>query len=273
MSAEQSLREGDLDRALALLQDQVRKEPANPKHRIFLFQLLALLGQWSRALNQLNVVGELDAEALSMVQTYRTALECEVLRTDIFAGRRSPVVFGQPEQWVALLVQSLGALAAGNYQQAISLREEAFEGAPATTGTLDGTPFEWIADADPRLGPLLEVIVSGRYYWIPFDRIRAIVFEAPSDLRDLVWLPAHFAWSNGGESVGLVPVRYPGSELSSDNQIRMARKTEWQEPASDVVIGLGQRMLATDAGEYPLLETRAIDLDVEEPEAAEPADG
>ena len=37
-----------------------------------------------------------------MVQTYRTALECEVLRTDIFAGRRSPVVFGHPEQWVVV---------------------------------------------------------------------------------------------------------------------------------------------------------------------------
>ncbi|MFO1349473.1 MAG: hypothetical protein U1F68_01835 [Gammaproteobacteria bacterium] len=36
------------------MQEQVRKNPANAKYRVFLFQLLAVLGQWERALNQLN---------------------------------------------------------------------------------------------------------------------------------------------------------------------------------------------------------------------------
>ncbi|HCK80355.1 MAG TPA: virulence protein SciE type, partial [Candidatus Competibacteraceae bacterium] len=80
MQAEQSLREGRLQDALAELQAQVRKEPANPKYRIFLFQLLAVQGQWERALNQLNVVGEMDAASLPMVQTYREAIRCELLR-------------------------------------------------------------------------------------------------------------------------------------------------------------------------------------------------
>ncbi len=69
----------------------MRKDPANAKHRIFLFQLLAVLGQWERAMNQLNVAGELDAGTLAMVQTYREALRCEVLRGEIFAGRRVAV--------------------------------------------------------------------------------------------------------------------------------------------------------------------------------------
>ena len=46
MQAEQSLREGRLRDALAELQAQVRKEPADAKYRIFLFQLLAVLGLW-----------------------------------------------------------------------------------------------------------------------------------------------------------------------------------------------------------------------------------
>ena len=36
---------------------------------------------------------------------------------------------------------------------------------------MDGHGFEWIADADSRLGPLLEVILEGKYYWAPFCRI------------------------------------------------------------------------------------------------------
>jgi type VI secretion system protein ImpE len=64
--------------------------------------------------------------------------------------------------------------------------------------------------------------------------------------------------TNGGEKVALLPVRYPGSEASADSAIRLARKTEWAELESETVVGLGQRMFATDGNEYPLLDTRSI---------------
>ena len=38
----------------------------------------------------------------------------------------------------------------------------------------EDSAFEWIADADDRLGPVLEAIVNGRYYWVPFERVRRI---------------------------------------------------------------------------------------------------
>lgn len=260
MPAEQSLREGRVQDALAELQAQVRKEPANAKYRIFLFQLLAVLGQWERALNQLNVLGEMDASSLPMVQTYREAIRCELVRTDVFAGRRSPLVFGDPAPWVALVLEALRLTAEGHPAEAQAVRDQAFEAAPATAGTLDGQPFVWLADADPRLGPMLEAVVNGRYYWIPFQRIRTIVLEQPADLRDYVWMPARFTWANGGETVGLIPARYPGSEASADPLIQLGRKTEWREGGAETWLGLGQRLLATDQGEYPLLDIRRIEL-------------
>jgi type VI secretion system protein ImpE len=261
MSEEQLLREGDPEGALAALQQRVRQEPAVAKHRIFLFQLLAVLGEWERALNQLGVAAELDASAIAMAQVYRDAVHCEVLRRDVFDGRRSPLFFGDPEEWMAWLVEALRLAAAGKHDAAGSLRDRAFERIPATAGTIDGTAFEWIADADPRLGPLLETVVHGRYYWIPFHRIQCIRIEQPADLRDLVWTPAQFRWANGGEAVGLIPTRYAGTESSPDGPLKLARKTEWVEEAGDVCRGLGQRMLATEAAEYPLLDVRSIDLD------------
>jgi type VI secretion system protein ImpE len=75
MQSEQSLHQGNPEEALTHLQAQVRKEPANSKLRVFLFQLLAVLGRWERALNQLNVAGELDNANLLMVQTYREAIQ------------------------------------------------------------------------------------------------------------------------------------------------------------------------------------------------------
>lgn len=260
MLSEQNLRQGNLPEALVQLQNEVRKNPANTKSRVFLFQLLAVMGQWERALNQLAVLGEMDASTLPMVQTYREAIHCERLRADVFAGRRSPLIFGDPDPWMALLLEALRLTADGHHVQARAARDQAFEIAAATPGTVDGQPFAWIADADTRLGPVIEAIVNGRYYWIPFQRIRSICLEAPADLRDLIWMPAQFTWSNGGEAVGLIPTRYPDSGNSADPLIRTSRKTEWREAEGDAFFGLGQRILTTDAAEYPLLDIRLIAL-------------
>jgi type VI secretion system protein ImpE len=258
--AEQAVRNGDPAAALQSLQDQVRRDPSDVKLRVFLFQLLCVVGQWERALAQLNVAAELDAAALGMAQMYREAVQCELLRAEVFAGKKSPVIFGEPPEWMALLIESLLVRGTDRNAEAQSLRERAFEAAPPTAGTLDSEPFEWIADADMRLGPVCEAVINGRYYWVPFDRLSRIDLEAPADLRDVVWMPAHFQFGNGGEAVGLIPTRYPESEASDDPHVRLARKTIWREDAPDVFVGLGQRVLATDAGEHAIMDLRTIVL-------------
>lgn len=261
LQPEELVREGRLDEALSALQERIRRNASDAKLRTFLFQLLAVRGDWERALNQLAVVGELDAAALPMVQTYREALNCEALRAHVYSGERTPLMFGEPAEWAALLVEGLRAAARGEAAAAGAFRDRAFEAAPASAGAIDGQRFEWIADADTRLGPVLEAVINGRYCWIPFANIRRIEFHAPEDLRDMVWLPAEFTWTNEGQSVGLVPVRYPGSEGSAESAIRLARRTEWTDHGHGLYTGLGQKMYATDAGEYPLLEIRRIDFD------------
>lgn len=261
MSAEESFRAGNLDQSFQQLQDQVRNDPSDVKNRIFIFQIMLVQGQWERALNQLNVVCEMDASTLLMAQTYREAIQCEAFRDKVFSGEHSPLIFGKPEQWLALLIEAVKLVANEQYDSAAKLRNEAFELAPVTTGSINGDKFEWIADADTRLGPVLEVILSGRYYWIPFHRIKSIVIEEPEDLRDSVWLPAQFTWANAGQAVGFIPTRYPGSEKADSETIRMAKSTEWQDCGSEIYLGTGQRMLATDNDEHPLMDIREILLD------------
>jgi len=253
-----SLRNGDPAAALTQLQAQVRANPGDARLRIFLFQLLCVRGEWERALNQLKIATELDAGALAMAQMYGEAVRCEAIRRDVFDGRKAPMVFGEPEQWLALLIESLLLAGRGELQKSAHLRARAFEDAEASSGEINGQPFEWIADADSRLGPVLEAVINGRYYWVPFARLAAVTIEEPQDLRDLVWMPAQFQFANGGEVVGLIPTRYPGSERSGDGLIMLARKTEWQEVAEHTHHGLGQRILATDAVELPLMELRTL---------------
>ena len=255
--AEQALRDGDPQRALKLLQDQIRAAPADAKLRVFLFQLLSVLGQWDRALNQLNVAGELDASTLAMVQTYREGIQCERLREEVFLGKRVPLLFGEPEAWVALLIEALlreGQGAAGDAQK---LRTQAFEQAPSSGGTIDGKAFAWMADADMRLGPVLEAIINGRYYWVPMVHLAKITVEAPVDLRDSVWTAAHFEFTNGGESVALIPTRYARTDLTQPT-LALAHKTEWNEPQPGFYTGVGQRLFTTDLGDYGLMDVRSI---------------
>src|SRR6185295_4918734 len=163
-SAEEHIKAGNLEGALAELQEQVRKQPADAKLRIFLFQLLSVMGRWDRALTQLQVAGEMTPTALPMLQTYREAIRCEILRAEVFAGKRTPMLFGKPDEWMALLMEAMKLGADEKYAEAQGMRDRAFEAAPTTAGSVDDKPFAWLADADPRLGPMLEAIVNGKYY-------------------------------------------------------------------------------------------------------------
>ncbi len=113
MQAEELLQAGQLTEALAVLEGQIRSDPANAKLRVFLFQLLSVQGDWERALTLLNLAAELDPVNLLMAQVCRAALNCEALRAEIFAGKRSPLVFGEPDEWISWLVQANHMIAEG----------------------------------------------------------------------------------------------------------------------------------------------------------------
>ncbi len=257
MDARASLQTGDVRRTLELLKDEVRHAPRDARLRTFLFQLFCITGEWDRALNQLSLAGDLDPACGPMVQTYQIAIRCEVLRDKVFRGERSPIVLGEPGPWFPLLIEATRLLAAGEPSRAAQLRDQALDQAPPRAATLDGTPVEWVADADPRLGPAIEAIIDGRYVWIPYDRIASITQDPPQDLRDQVWMPARFTWTNDGTATGLVPTRYPGTTANADGALLLARRTDWVEQG-DWSLPIGQRMLITDTSETALMDLRRL---------------
>ncbi len=274
MQAELLIKQGQPLEALAALEGEVRSKPGDAKLRVFLFQLLCVLGRWERALQQLEVAAQMEPKNLLMAQACRQAIICEKLREEVFAGKRAPMVVGKPAEWVGLLLQAARMNASGEHRAASEMRARALESAPATSGMIETDSgatesFEWIADADSRLGPMLELIVDGRYYWAPFERIREIKIEKPTDLRDMVWAPAQLTWSTAAATVAFVPTRYIASDRSSDGLVQLSRTTEWSELFAGEYAGLGQRVLATDAGEHPILSTRKLTLNSAAPEAGE----
>lgn len=260
MTAAELVLGGRLTDGLAALQAEIRQSPADKRLRLFLFQLDCVLGRLDKALTQLQLIASLDADTMLLAQVLRQVIACELFRREVFAGKRTPLIFGEPLDWVGWLVQANALVAEERFVAAAELRTRAFEAAPATPGKIDGRAFEWIADADSRLGPLLEMMIDGKYYWVPFCRVSRIQIAKPDDLRDIVWVPTQFQWANGGTASGFIPVRYPGTERSEEEALLLARKTIWNEAAADCFFGLGQRMFSTDGGEHPLLDSRVIEL-------------
>ena len=95
MEAEELVRAGRLEEAHCALEQAIRSHPADAKLRVFFFQLLALSGQWDRALTQVRVAAQLDAIHLLTAQMYEAVLGCEMFRRQVFAGEQTPLIFGQ----------------------------------------------------------------------------------------------------------------------------------------------------------------------------------
>lgn len=271
MQAEALLREGKLDECVVALAGQIRAKPQDAKLRIFLFQLSAVMGQWDRAIDQLDIAAQMDPAADLMAQVCRPAIQCERFRQEVFAGMRTPLVIGQPEEWLAHLIQAAMLSGQGKEDAAAELRTKAFDAAPTTSGTIEVAgpkgkaadpeiiPIDWISDSDLRLGPVLEAVVEGKYYWIPFNNILMIEVDPPTDLRDMVWAPARIVLAAGGEKVALIPTRYPGSEAATQPaDIRLAKTTVMGGADGETPFGL--REWNTDQGVFSLFQVSKIKL-------------
>jgi len=239
--------------------EAIRVAPHAPGARLALFQLDCIRGNWKRARAQLDVLARLDPKAAVFVARYQGLIDAEIERESVFAGRTRPVSLGEPPEWLAMMVRALEHDAAGEATAATALRQLALEAAPAQAGTVDGTTFTWIMDADVRLGPILEIMVDQRYRWLALEnllRLRASPPEAPCDL---VWQPVILTLTTGRETEAFVPVRYPGAGQYPLDAVQLAQVTKWSGP-NVAQIGHGQRLLAADDTDFPLLDIRALDL-------------
>lgn len=256
MDAKDLLSTGNLAEALAKTQEDVRRTPDRTEERILLFQLYCLNGDWIKAKKQLPVIKSMRPESLPMVETYSRLIDMESLRLDVFAGRRTPLLFGQPEAWLSYLLQALKFDGENNVEAADELRDKAFDEAEAISGQINSTKFEWLADSDPRLGPVLELMMSNAYYWIPFSAIKTIRIQEPTDLRDQVWTAANLQWINGGPAVGFIPTRYVSTLKQEDPRLKLSSLTSWigDEP-------VGQRTFVHPNGEVSLMDVRNITFD------------
>jgi len=261
MDAKGLLDAGRLAAAIEQLNHEVRAHPADPKLRIFLFEILCFAGDYERAQRQLDVLGQLNAQAESGTIVYRNALVAEQARMAVATENRLPAFLLEPPAFASLYLAALHRLREGNAPDARALLLEAMEAQPAKAGKVDGQPFADFADADPLLGPFLEIIINDRYIWVPFVQIKRFAIEPPRRLRDLLWAQATLETIDGPSGNVLLPVLYTGSFRHPDEQVRLGRATEWENVGENLVRGRGQRMFLIDDNEKPMLQCHHVEFD------------
>ncbi len=253
--ADALLRSGDLDGARTALVEIVRARPQDEQARMFLFQLLAIAGEWQKAKLQLSTLAQLSPEAQMLSVAYGQAIEAEAQRAEALAGTGEILVHDGAEGWAGDFAAALSCLARGEIDQGEALREQAFDAVPDMPGELDGVAFDWIADSDSHFGPCCEAIIAGRWGLLPFDRIERVKSAGVRDLRDIVWYPVEILFRSGQSIAAMLPARYPGTETGGSAAEKLSRATSWAEgPGGER--GVGQHLLSLSGGE----ETELLSL-------------
>lgn len=229
MNATELYREGRLEDAIEALGAAVRDNPTDPQRRTFLFELLCFAGNYDRAEKQLDALARQDREAGMGALLYRGALHAERMRQAMFEEGGIPPSSVEPRH---------------------------------VTGTLNGQPFDSLEDADPRIGPRLELYVAGQYTWLPLEHVSTVTMQPPRRLRDLLWIPVVVQPSEEMRALELgevlMPVLTPGAWRHADPQVRLGRITEVEDLPDGRPAPVGQKLWLVDAEELPVLELREL---------------
>jgi type VI secretion system protein ImpE len=230
-------REGKLREAVAALGDELRSNPLDVKRRTFLFELLLFAGEFDRAEKQLDILAGANPGGAMGLLLYRSALHAERTRQAMFTNHEWP-----------------------------ASKQEATHG-----GECNGTAFSEFSDADPRIGPNLEVFIAGSYTWIPIHYLRRLKIEAPANLRDLVWAravvetSADFRLQELGEV--LLPVLCPQSAKHPDESVQLGRESAWEPDEEYGEIPFGVKTMIVGEAEIPLLDIRNVTWSAPEKES------
>ena len=245
--------------AIADTEQRIRSEPTAPEHRWLLFQLLCLTGDWARARTLLpagaHAVAPGKTGAASVAMLYEQLITAEQTRSQVFAGMSPPAFLSPAPAWALSLVEALAIESLGDQAAADARREAGLADAPTVQGWTDKGAFEWLADADSRLGPVCELMHEGQYFWVPMDEVSAIFLPEPSRIVDLVWTPVSLSLTNGQTLQAHMPARYAGSEHAND-AARLGRETLWREQGTTGTFGIGQKMWMHNNGDWAMHDVR-----------------
>jgi type VI secretion system protein ImpE len=259
MNARELYEAGQLQEAVAAMNDEVKKNPTDLGRRGFLCELLCFVGNLERADAQLDAIGHQDPQSMPGVSLWRQLIRAEQARQQFYAEGRVPEFLGVPSPTLRQHLEASILLREGKTAEAARLLAMAEAERPKFAGTCDGKPIDDLRDLDDLAAPLFEVLTStGKYYWVGMDQVELVEFRPPARPRDLLWLRAHMVVRDGPDGEVYLPTLYAGTHADPDEKMRLGRATDWRGGGDAPVRGVGLRTYLVGDADRTILEIKEI---------------
>jgi type VI secretion system protein ImpE len=263
MTAKDLMKAGRLSDARRVLIEEVKSAPTDVGKRTLLFQVLAMGGEWDKALIHLDMISTQDPTRSVGVHTYLSIIEAEKERLKVVQRMRQPSILPEPPAYIGIYLEYLDALKANKFDDAKGLMEQIDKQKPMVSGTLNSKEFNGFYDTDARLYPFLEAFVHERYVWIPFESIRELVIHEPRTSFDLIWVTAGITTWEGLTMNCCLPVVYPETFLYENEQAKLGRLTDWAPLGGGFSKALGQHVFQVGDEETAILDIREVTFRLE----------
>ena len=256
-------KEGKLAEAVEAANAAVRAAPGDIGARTLLAELLLFAGNFERADVILDAGSEADPSAVLVIAEFRQLLRAETARRQLRRDGRVPEFLGEPTEALRHALAGLVALRADDVAGATREAAASEAARPRAPGTQDGQAFDDFRDADDLVAGYFEVLTTtGKFYWIPTERVESITFHAPKRPRDLFWRRASMVVRDGPDGDVYLPVLYGNDAAEATAEVRLGRTTEWHEQAGAdgtvLVRGLGQRMFLVGEDALGIMDLKEL---------------
>jgi type VI secretion system protein ImpE len=252
---------GHLKDAIAAATAGVKRNPADLGARVLLAELLAFAGNAERADVILDAASDIDPGAAVTVAEFRQLLRAEVARRQLFRDGRVPEFIGEPSTWQRHALAALVALREGNNAEAARLSAEAEGSRVVVHGKHGEHAFQDLRDADDLLAGTFEVLTTtGKYFWIPVERVTSLEFHPPKRPRDLLWRRATMSVADGPDGDVYIPATYAAPDQAADDSLLLGRSTDWTGPEGGPVRGLGMRTFLVGEEAATIMELTGLEI-------------
>jgi type VI secretion system protein ImpE len=262
-TAGELFRAGQLTAAIDAANTALRNNPTDFAARVLLAELLVFAGNLQRADVILDAAAKVDPTTAIVVAEFRQLLRAAIARQQCADEGRVPEFLGEPTGTLRAALAANVALRAGDADAAARHAAEMEAVRPGVSGrsTLSSgeMAFDDFRDADDLHAGFFEVLTTtGKYFWIPTERIASIEFHAPRRPRDLAWRRAAMSVINGPDGEVYLPALYVAPGGTPNDDIALGRATDWLGEEDGLMRGIGQRVFLVGDEAYGITDFSAL---------------
>jgi type VI secretion system protein ImpE len=242
-SAGALFRAGRLAPAIEAGNAALRLNPADLDSRVLLAELLVFTGNLERADTILDAASQIDPTVMVGVAEFRQLVRAALARRQHSREGRVPEFLGEPTPALRSGLAAFIALRAGDLRQAARHAAEAEELRPRVAGCAGDASFDDFRDADDLHAGFFEILTTtGKYFWVPTERVASIEFHSPRRPRDLAWRRASVSVTGGPDGEVYLPAIYDTDKPDISDEFLLGRATDWIGPENGPTLGIGQRV-------------------------------